>query len=200
MGPGAVDTDSQVPLQRGYRIGGNGHQKSGWWPEPPCNCKRRTVTLTVALAIMFLGLIITVIVLAVLLSWCSPAALGPCCPDGWVGYRGRCYYFSEAEGDWNSSQRHCSSLDASLAGIEILQDLDFLLRCKGLPRDPGQPWKWVNCTKFNRLFVITADGDCVYLNYENGVSSSQCTSERLWICSKPDAFTKAKEAAVEGGS
>ncbi|KAH1182622.1 hypothetical protein KIL84_004114 [Mauremys mutica] len=136
-----------------------------------------------------------------------PAALGPCCPDGWVGYRGKCYYFSEAEGNWNNSQRHCSSLGASLAGIDTLQDLDFLLRYKGKPhhwvglrRDPGQPWKWANGTKFNNLFVITADGDCAYLNDENWVSSSQCTSERHWICSKCDAFTKAKETAVEGGS
>ncbi|XP_039374621.1 C-type lectin domain family 2 member D-like [Mauremys reevesii] len=202
-----VDIGSQVPLRRGYRIGGSGHQRSGWWPEPPCNCKRRTVTLTVALAIVFLGLIIAVIVLAVLPSRRPPAALGPCCPDGWVGYQGKCYYFSEAEENWNNSQSNCSSLGASLAAIDTLQDLDFLLRYKdkpdhwiGLRRDPGQPWKWVNGTEFNHLFLITADGDCVYLNDENWVSSSQCTSERHWICSKPDAFTKAKEAAVEGGS
>ncbi|XP_044839313.1 C-type lectin domain family 2 member D-like [Mauremys mutica] len=145
----------------------------------------------------------------VLLSRRPPAALGPWCPDGWVGYGGKCYYFSEAEGNWNNSQRHCSSLGASLAGIDTLQDLAFLLRYKGksdhwigLRREQelGQPWKWVNGTKFNRLFVITADGDCAYLNDENRVSSLRCTSERHWICSKPDAFTKAKEAAVEGGS
>ncbi|KAH1183166.1 C-type lectin domain family 2 member D-like [Mauremys mutica] len=146
---------------------------------------------------------------SVLPSRRPPAAHGPCCPDGWVGYRGKCYYFSEAEENWNNSQRHCSSLGASLAGIDTLQDLDFLLRYKGKPhhwvglrreQELGQPWKWVNGTEFNHLFVITADGDCVYLNDENWVSSSQCTSERHWICSKPDAFTKAKEAAVEGGS
>uniref|UniRef100_A0A8C0J1Y5 C-type lectin domain-containing protein n=1 Tax=Chelonoidis abingdonii TaxID=106734 RepID=A0A8C0J1Y5_CHEAB len=72
----------------------------------------------------------------------------------------------------------------------------------GLRREQelGQPWKWANGTEFNNLFGITADGDCAYLNDENRVSSLRCTSERHWICSKPDAFTKAKEAAVEGGS
>ncbi|XP_039373477.1 C-type lectin domain family 2 member D-like [Mauremys reevesii] len=173
--------------------------------EPPRNCRGCTVALTA----VSLGLIIAVIVLSVLLSRRPPAALGPWCPDGWVGYRGKCYYFSEAEGNWNNSQRHCSSLGASLAGIDTLQDLAFLLRYKGksdhwigLRREQelGQPWKWVNGTKFNRLFPITADGDCAYLNDENRVSSLRCTSERHWICSKPDAFTKAKEAAVEGGS
>ncbi|XP_050776869.1 C-type lectin domain family 2 member D-like [Gopherus flavomarginatus] len=145
----------------------------------------------------------------VCLSRSSPAVLGPCCPDGWVGYQGKCYYFSEAEGNWNNSQSHCSALGASLAGIDSEQEMAFLLRYKGkhqhwigLWREQGlgQPWKWVNGTEFNKLFPITADGDCAYLNDENRVSSLRCTSERHWICTKPDAFTKAKEAAVEGGS
>ncbi|XP_039374875.1 C-type lectin domain family 2 member D-like [Mauremys reevesii] len=205
MGPTTGAAESEVPLQ-GLRVAGDGHQETGKEPEPRCNC---TVTLTVTLAVVFLGLIIAVIVLAVLLFRCPPAALGPCCPDGWVGYGGKCYYFSEAEENWNNSQSNCSSLGASLAAIDTLQDLDFLLRYKGklhhwigLRREQelGQPWKWVNGTEFNNLFPITADGDCAYLNDENRVSSLRCTSKRHWICSKPDAFTKAKEAAVEGGS
>uniref|UniRef100_A0A674J708 C-type lectin domain-containing protein n=1 Tax=Terrapene triunguis TaxID=2587831 RepID=A0A674J708_9SAUR len=47
----------------------------------------------------------------------------PCCLDGWVGYRGKCYYFSEAEGTWDSSQSFCSSLNASLAWIDTEKDL-----------------------------------------------------------------------------
>uniref|UniRef100_A0A674J392 C-type lectin domain-containing protein n=1 Tax=Terrapene triunguis TaxID=2587831 RepID=A0A674J392_9SAUR len=49
----------------------------------------------------------------------------PCCLDGWVGYRGKCYYFSEAEGTWDSSQSFCSSLNASLAWIDTEKDLDW---------------------------------------------------------------------------
>uniref|UniRef100_A0A452GNG6 C-type lectin domain-containing protein n=1 Tax=Gopherus agassizii TaxID=38772 RepID=A0A452GNG6_9SAUR len=129
----------------------------------------------------------------------SVSALGPCCPDGWVGYQGKCYYFSEAEGNWKNSQSHCSALGASLAGIDSEQEMAFLLRYKGkhqhwigLWREQGlgQPWKWVNGTEFNKLFPIRANGDCAYLNDENRVSSLRCTSERHWICTKPDAFTK----------
>ncbi|XP_039374623.1 C-type lectin domain family 2 member D-like [Mauremys reevesii] len=201
MEPAPGTAESEVPLQG--RVNSNGHLETVGEPEPRHNYRG----CTVALAAMSLGLIIAVIVLAVLLSRCSPAALGPWCLDDWIGYRGKCYYFSEVEGNWTYSQSNCSSLGASLAAIDTLQDLDFLQRCKGKPhhwiglrRDPGQPWKWVNGTEFNNLFPITADGDCAYLNDENRVSSLRCTSERHWICSKPDAFTKAKEAAVEGGS
>ncbi|XP_067419526.1 C-type lectin domain family 2 member D-like isoform X2 [Emydura macquarii macquarii] len=87
----------------------------------------------------------------------APAFLaGPCCPEGWIGYRGKCYYFSETEGNWTYSQSQCSSLNASLAGINSEQEKDFLLRYKGfldrwigLQRVPGQPWRWPNGTEFN---------------------------------------------------
>ncbi|KAH1182546.1 hypothetical protein KIL84_004038, partial [Mauremys mutica] len=44
------------------------------------------------------------------------------CPDGWVGYLGKCYYFSQAEGNWTYSQSHCSALGASLAAIDTQQE------------------------------------------------------------------------------
>ncbi|CAM4664256.1 unnamed protein product [Caretta caretta] len=82
----------------------------------------------------------------------------------------------------------------------------FLLRHKGvydhwigLRREQGQPWTWANGTEFNDLFPIGGGRDCAYLNDVNGVSSWRCTSERPWICTKPDAFTQAQEAAVDGG-
>ncbi|XP_067386271.1 C-type lectin domain family 2 member D-like [Emydura macquarii macquarii] len=132
---------------------------------------------------------------------------GPACPDGWIGYRGKCYYFSEGERDWASSQKRCSSLGASLAGIDTRQDMDFMARYKGkfdhwigLRRDLGQPWKWANGTEFNHSFQIGGGGDCTYLDDLDWVSSSACTSDRYWICTKPDVFTKAKEPAADGGS
>lgn len=48
----------------------------------------------------------------------------PCirCPFTWIGYRGRCYHFSEAEGNWTSSRDNCSALGASLAVFEDPED------------------------------------------------------------------------------
>ncbi|XP_034613536.1 C-type lectin domain family 2 member B-like [Trachemys scripta elegans] len=194
---GARAAESEEPLQG--RANSDGQQDTGGEPEPRCNCTRRTVALTVTLAIVSSAFIIAT-VLAVqgckLLSadLCAPAEI--CCPDDWIGYRGKCYYFSETEGNWNYSLTNCSALSASLAGIDSEQDMVFLQRYKGkfdhwigLRRNPGQPWKWANGTEFNNLFVVRGGGDCGYLNDENGVSSSRCTNERYWICTKPDAFT-----------
>uniref|UniRef100_A0A8C4W0W9 C-type lectin domain-containing protein n=1 Tax=Gopherus evgoodei TaxID=1825980 RepID=A0A8C4W0W9_9SAUR len=117
----------------------------------------------------------------------------PSCVDGWVGYRGKCYYFSEAEGNWNNSQSHCSALSASLAVIDTWQDLDFVLQYKGttdpwigLRRGSNHHWKWANGTKFSNLFEVRGDANCAFLT-ETAVSSSRCYTVRSWICNKPYA-------------
>ncbi|XP_075769884.1 C-type lectin domain family 2 member B-like [Pelodiscus sinensis] len=207
MEPADGDAESQVPLQKPHVA--NGHLEMGEEPGHHGNSRTRiyqpaTVALGVAI-VTSLGLLIAVIALAVSLSGRSPAKRDPCCPDGWVGYQGKCFYFSEGEGNWTDSRSRCSALGASLAAIDTLQEMAFLLRHKGKPhhwislrRDPEQPWKWANGTEFNHLFEIQGGGDCAYLNDENGASSSRCSGEKRWVCSKPDAFTKAKEGAVKG--
>ncbi|CAM4635834.1 unnamed protein product [Lepidochelys olivacea] len=212
MGPAPGPAGSEEPLQE-WPVEGNGDLETGGEPDPrpncrKCNYKTCTIVLTVALAIMFLVLIILLAVWRPqLLSADLGLPAGPTCPDGWIGYRGRCYYFSEAERNWTCSLTHCSALSASLAEINSEQEMAFLLcykgrfdHCIGLRRDPGQLWKWANGTKFNNLFPIGGGGDCAYLNDLSAVSSWRCSSERPWICTKPDAFTQAQEAAVEGGS
>ncbi|CAM4561219.1 C-type lectin domain family 2 member E-like isoform X1 [Lepidochelys kempii] len=128
----------------------------------------------------------------------------PCCPDGWIGYRGKCYYFSETEGNWTYSRSHCSALNASLAGIDSEQEKDFLLLYKGfldrwigLQREPGQPWRWPNGTEFDQRFPIRGGGDCAFLMDEDWFGSSRCSTWRRWICSKPDLYTTWKKYAVE---
>ncbi|XP_034613530.1 early activation antigen CD69-like [Trachemys scripta elegans] len=198
--------------------------------EPHCNYKRSTVALAVTLAVVssgFTAAILSVLLIrrysddpvsCVVLSpgssfmpspgppfvLCPDPPFLPYCLDGWVGYRGKCYYFSEEEKTWESSQHFCSSFNASLAVIDTQQEKDFMMRYAGivehwigLRRDSGQPWKWVNGTIFSQqLFEVRAEGDCAYLS-DVFVSSSRCYSLRNWICSKPDAHTKGKEHAME---
>ncbi|XP_074927777.1 C-type lectin domain family 2 member E-like isoform X1 [Chelonoidis abingdonii] len=176
---------------------------------------RRVLVPAVVLAAVTVFMLIAVITIAALAellrvekSKPPVAAPGPpavpCCPDGWIGYRGKCYYFSETDGNWTYSQSQCSALNASLAAIDSEQEKDFLLRYKGfldrwigLQREPGQPWRWPNGTEFdNRClccrFPIRGGGDCVFLSDEDWFGSSRCRTWRRWICSKPDARTMGK--------
>nr|XP_005312726.1 early activation antigen CD69-like [Chrysemys picta bellii]XP_042701272.1 early activation antigen CD69-like [Chrysemys picta bellii]XP_042701273.1 early activation antigen CD69-like [Chrysemys picta bellii] len=172
----------------------NGHLDRGDEAGDSCNRKFKKRAPLVG---VFVILITIIIVLAgVKFSGCpDPPVAAHCCPDGWVGYGGKCYYFSEAEGTWNNSQSNCSSFGASLAAIDTPQEMAFIKRHKGLSehwiglrREPGQPWKWTNGTEFNRWFEVRAQGECAYLN-DDAVTSSWCDTVRYWICSKPAGRT-----------
>ncbi|CAM5158977.1 unnamed protein product [Eretmochelys imbricata] len=167
--------------------------KSNFWL---CRILWKYYRLVTVLFILFL--IIAIIVLAVVRSRPCPNHAATTCPVNWIGFQGRtyqwkCYYFSKIDGDWNSSQNNCSSLSASLATVDTLEEKDFMLRYKGrletwigLTREEeDKPWKWVNGTPFNDLFPIRGGGECAYLNDEQGISSSRCSTGRHWVCSRP---------------
>uniref|UniRef100_A0A8C3SPR1 C-type lectin domain-containing protein n=1 Tax=Chelydra serpentina TaxID=8475 RepID=A0A8C3SPR1_CHESE len=124
-------------------------------------------------------------------SWAPAAALRPptrpqfraWCPDGWLGYQGKCYYFSEAEGNWNNSQTRCSVLGASLAVIDSEQELAFMMRYKGIRehwiglwREEGQSWKWVNGSDFNSVLVSTyPQSPCLWAGSPTGLHLPWCS-------------------------
>ncbi|XP_065420331.1 C-type lectin domain family 2 member D-like isoform X1 [Chrysemys picta bellii] len=175
---------------------------------PGSNTLRKRASRQVLVPASFTVLIIIIVTLAALLavekSKPPVGAAGPGCPDGWIGYRGKCYYFSETEGNWNHSQSQCSSLNASLAGIDSEQEKNFLLRYKsfldrwvGLQREPGQAWMWPNGTEFDNRFPIRGGGDCAFLMDDGWFGSSRCSTGRHWICSKPDTCTMGTGRAVE---
>lgn len=117
-----------------------------------------------------------------------PAAPVLACPDGWVGYRGVCYYLSREEGSWEQGQERCSSLGASLAVLRMSWELEFLSRLKGnidywlgLRRE-GERLEWVDGSRFNETFPVHGQGACVYLN-NHAVASSSCSQHRPYICS-----------------
>ncbi|XP_067169972.1 C-type lectin domain family 2 member B-like [Apteryx mantelli] len=113
------------------------------------------------------------------------AALG--CRDGWIGYHGICYYISREEASWESSQRHCSSLGASLAVLKREWEVPFLRELKvstdcwlGLRRQDGR-LVWVDGTVYNETFPVHGQGDCAYMN--DAIASSSCSQLRPYICS-----------------
>uniref|UniRef100_A0ABM5FIM0 C-type lectin domain family 2 member D-like n=1 Tax=Pogona vitticeps TaxID=103695 RepID=A0ABM5FIM0_9SAUR len=121
----------------------------------------------------------------------------PPCPPRWIWYQGNCYYFSEEERNWSSSQDFCSSHHASLARITN-EENDFIHLLKGrdpfwigLRKFPGQPWKWLN-EDIAVLEVLGDGGDCAYLDNEFRASSARCRTTFHWMCSKPDVSEQPK--------
>nr|XP_011771067.1 C-type lectin domain family 2 member D isoform X1 [Macaca nemestrina] len=151
--------------------------------------------------IMFLTIIVCgmVVALSAIRANCHQkpsVCLQAACPESWIGFQRKCFYFSDDTKNWTSSQRFCDSQDAALAQVESFQELNFLLRYKGpsdhwigLSREQGQPWKWINGTEWTRQFPILGAGECAYLN-DKGASSARYYTERKWICSKPDTYVQ----------
>ncbi|NXW57396.1 CLC2E protein, partial [Eurystomus gularis] len=146
----------------------------------------------VVMTLLFMALLITAITFSVQAFQPRPP---PCsrCPFDWIGYRGQCYYFLEAEGNWTSSQDNCSALGASLALLNSVEDLSFVMRYKGIAEpwiglsraDEEQPWQWVNRSRFSHLFQIRGGGLCAHLD-NKGLSSSHCSARRSWVCNKAE--------------
>ncbi|KAG6922408.1 CD69 antigen [Chelydra serpentina] len=164
---------------------------------------RQAVPSVVLNLIQFITIIILIILIIALSAKksepCPAGAASPvaACPDGWVRYLEKCYYFSETEGDWTYSQSNCSALGASLAVIDTQKEMNFMMRYKdtlnywiGLQRETNQTWKWANGTEFNNWFPIAGGGLCAFAN-SGDFSSSGCSRDRRWICSKPVEKTES---------
>ncbi|XP_064495280.1 C-type lectin domain family 2 member B-like isoform X2 [Pseudopipra pipra] len=174
-------------------------------PEKQCECgsyrtesDRRTspkvcvLTQSVSLGILSLSLVVALTVLCVRPRF-SELEFSHVCPDTWPGFQGKCYHFSEAEGNWTTGWTRCEALGASLATISTREELRFLLRYKGEAnhwiglgmRDNG--WEWINGTALNGRFEVRGEGPCGYLYYW-WISSSLCHTEKNWICSCPNDY------------
>ncbi|XP_067417698.1 uncharacterized protein [Emydura macquarii macquarii] len=103
---------------------------------------------SVVLNLILLLLLIIIILTAQLAKKCELCPADPVCPvatcpEGWLGYLGKCYYFSEVEANWTSSQSNCAAFNTSLAVIDSVREMGLCVRvlwglyadlnCRGIP-------------------------------------------------------------------
>ncbi|XP_037703538.1 C-type lectin domain family 2 member D-like isoform X2 [Choloepus didactylus] len=129
------------------------------------------LVICLSLTIVLCGMVTTALVATVKFHRKPPECLEVACPDNWIGFQRKCFYFSFDTKNWTSSQRYCDSQGADLVQVETSQEMEFLLRYKGpsdhwtgLSREQGQPWKWTNGDEFTGWFHIRGGGECAYLN------------------------------------
>ncbi|XP_030285478.1 CD209 antigen-like protein E isoform X3 [Sparus aurata] len=69
------------------------------------------------------------------------------CPDGWLWWRSRCYFFSvglQEDRQWNESAEFCRKHNSSLAVIKDSAEMEFI---QGVMREfPQFPFLWVGLT------------------------------------------------------
>ncbi|XP_015717054.1 C-type lectin domain family 2 member B-like [Coturnix japonica] len=161
------------------------------------------ITILASVGGVLLGVIITLLFGRELqrCELCSP------CPEvshvshnAWVGFQGKCYYFSDTESAWNSSREHCQQLGASLTTIDSKEEMEFMLWFRGpancwigLHRAEGdERWMWVNGGAFSNWFQVRGGGRCAYLNGDR-ISSALCHLPKYWVCSRSNSTFFCKD-------
>ncbi|XP_019489012.1 PREDICTED: C-type lectin domain family 2 member D-like isoform X2 [Hipposideros armiger] len=81
----------------------------------------RIATLVIAVCIVIV--LITLLATGAKFHQKSSECLEPACPDNWIGFQRKCFYFSDDTKNWTFSKRFCESQDADLAQVETLQEL-----------------------------------------------------------------------------
>ncbi|XP_068779962.1 uncharacterized protein [Struthio camelus] len=109
---GSRDVSGFLEVEKSRKSAGGGYEMR---PGTRVACR-------VAVAALFLALLVTATTFA---AQAFQPRVRPClrCPFDWIGYRGKCYSFSEAEANWTSSRDNCSALGASLAMFDSTEDL-----------------------------------------------------------------------------
>ncbi|KAM8980625.1 C-type lectin domain family 2 member L isoform 2-T2 [Sarcophilus harrisii] len=111
------------------------------------------------------------------------------CPEDWLLYGRKCYFFSEEPRDWNTGRQYCHTHEASLTVIQSQKELEFMFKFTrkepwiGLRR-VGDEFHWVNGDPFHPdEFSVSGHGECVFVEPTRLVTSD-CLMTRPWVCSK----------------
>ncbi|KAM6144479.1 C-type lectin domain family 2 member B-like isoform 1-T2 [Phoenicopterus ruber ruber] len=110
------------------------------------------------------------------------------CPSEWIGYKKKCYFISEEEKNWTSSQTFCAKNESLLAVFENEEEMRSLAKRLNIDdswiglRKKGENFYWENGIALKaHLFQIRNHSECAYLDTFT-ISTSACSLPRRWIC------------------
>uniref|UniRef100_A0A7M4F1T1 C-type lectin domain-containing protein n=1 Tax=Crocodylus porosus TaxID=8502 RepID=A0A7M4F1T1_CROPO len=133
-------------------------------------------------------LVIIPVIIITMKYYYFPQSWEPCHED-WLYFKKKCYYLSEEEKDWDSSQAFCSEHKAFLAVIENQMEMLFLSKRLqmqdswiGLRKKEGQFYWEDNTLLQTDKFAIEGHAECAYIEAYS-ISTSACSLPRRWICS-----------------
>ncbi|XP_032623761.1 uncharacterized protein LOC116817589 isoform X1 [Chelonoidis abingdonii] len=154
--------------------------------------RQNRIAGTVSVAVVILILVLVIFLIVWHFSYKEPPitlASDPC-PEDWLYFKRKCYYLSEKEEDWDSSQSFCSLYEASLAVIENHQEMHFLTKRMHMQdswiglRKREEGFYWVNGIPLTTdMFHIQDHEECAYTD-SSSISTSACSLPRHWICSR----------------
>ncbi|XP_068943500.1 C-type lectin domain family 5 member A isoform X2 [Petaurus breviceps papuanus] len=115
------------------------------------------------------------------------------CPIRWDLHKGRCYFFSANEENWNNSRTRCSNEGATLVVINDTEEQRFLQQRAGLEvyfiglryQQSQKRWQWIDGSGFKvNITDDTPNFDCGTIGLSGTVDKSSCEISHRWICEK----------------
>ncbi|XP_036968754.1 CD209 antigen-like protein C isoform X2 [Acanthopagrus latus] len=126
------------------------------------------------------------------------------CPDGWLWWRSRCYFFSvglQENRQWNESAEFCRKHNSSLVVIKDSGEMEFIQGVmRTFPRVPflwvgltdaeqeGQ-WLWWDGTDIQHYMPLTVEWDadhrdCADLRGGGSLFAASCEAYGPWACQR----------------
>ncbi|XP_041790214.1 ladderlectin-like [Chelmon rostratus] len=137
------------------------------------------------------------VILCAALSVGAATARFDFCLDGWLSFRGDCYFLANFADTWRNAETFCSHYDANLASVHNIWQYNFLQR---MAKTGGHTftwiggfyfqddWRWIDGSVFGYHNWETAASidqyQCLQLNSQGskGWSNHGCSMHFPFIC------------------
>ncbi|XP_066203308.1 C-type lectin domain family 17, member A isoform X1 [Saccopteryx leptura] len=121
------------------------------------------------------------------------------CPEGWLPFEGKCYYFSSSTKSWNEAQMFCQKNYSHLVIISSYEEQNFVSKAHRSPRvywlglsdrDHEGDWKWLDGSPVTLSFWDPQEPnnfheeDCASMNKGGTWNDLSCNKVTYWICER----------------
>ncbi|XP_036158664.1 C-type lectin domain family 17, member A isoform X2 [Myotis myotis] len=121
------------------------------------------------------------------------------CPEGWLPFKGKCYYFSPNTKSWDEARKFCQENYSHLVIISSMDEQNFVVKAHGSPRvhwlglsdrEQEGDWKWLDGSPVTLSFWEPEepnnlnDEDCVSMTKQGTWNDLSCNKATYWICER----------------
>ncbi|EPQ07510.1 C-type lectin domain family 17, member A [Myotis brandtii] len=121
------------------------------------------------------------------------------CPEGWLPFEGKCYYFSPNTKSWDEARKFCQENYSHLVIISSIDEQNFVVKAHGSPRvhwlglsdrEHEGDWKWLDGSPVTLSFWEPEepnnlnDEDCVSMTKQGTWNDLSCNKATYWICER----------------
>uniref|UniRef100_A0A8D1DSP0 C-type lectin domain containing 17A n=2 Tax=Sus scrofa TaxID=9823 RepID=A0A8D1DSP0_PIG len=121
------------------------------------------------------------------------------CPEGWLPFQGKCYYFSPNTKSWDEARQFCQENYSHLVIISNFAEQNFVAKAHGSPRvywlgltdkNLEGTWRWLDGSPVTLSFWDPEEPnnlheeDCGSMNRGGTWNDLSCDKTTYWICER----------------